>query len=118
MDDKCLTSWESQRSFCFSQECPALHQGVLFDLEIVGVWHDGAMRITVDIPDALYRELMARATTEKRSVKELILRSVETELRLLRTKKGARVTLPLIRSKRPGSLRIDNEKIFEIIPFP
>jgi hypothetical protein len=76
------------------------------------------MRITIDIPDALYRELMAKVAREKRSVKKLILQSVETGLRFRGTKKGHRVTLPLIRSKRPASLRLDNAKIFESIPFP
>jgi hypothetical protein len=76
------------------------------------------MRITIDIPEALYRQLMARAAREKRSVKALILQSVETMLHSPQTKKGHRVTLPLIRSKRPGSLEIDNEKIYQIISFP
>lgn len=76
------------------------------------------MRIMVDIPDARYRELMAKATREKRSVEELILQSVESGLRLPRAKKVRGVTLPLIRSKRSRALRIDNAKIFEIIPFP
>ena len=76
------------------------------------------MRITIDIPDMLYRQLIAKAVSEKCPVKELILQSLETELRLRPTKKGRRVTLPLVRSKRPGSLRIDNAKIFETIPFP
>src|SRR6266513_1545811 len=39
------------------------------------------MRTSVDIPDALYRELKSKAAREKRSVKELILRGVEVELR-------------------------------------
>jgi len=34
------------------------------------------MRTSVDIPDALYRELKSKAAREKRSVKELILRGV------------------------------------------
>jgi hypothetical protein len=76
------------------------------------------MRIAIDIPDGLYRQLMAKAAREKRFVEELIIRSVGRKLRLRRTKKGTRVTLPLIRSKQPGSLEIDNAKIFEIIPFP
>jgi hypothetical protein len=63
-------------------------------------------------------QLMAKAAREKRSIEKLILRSVETGLRLPRAKKGPRVTFPLIRSKQPGSLEIDNAKIFEIIPFP
>lgn len=76
------------------------------------------MLITVDIPDVLYRQLVAKAAREKRSVKDLILRSIETGLRLPQAKKGPRVRFPLIRSKRPGSLEIDNEKIYQIISFP
>jgi len=75
------------------------------------------MRTTVDIPDALYRELKGKAASEGRSVKKLILRGVEGEL-CVGPKKGRRVSLPIVRSKRPGSLRLDNARIFEIIPFP
>jgi hypothetical protein len=76
------------------------------------------MRTTVDIPDPLYRELKGKAATEGRSVKQLILRGVEAELKSNPRKQGRRVSLPIIRSKRPGSLRLDNAKIYEIIPFP
>ena len=76
------------------------------------------MRTTVDIPDALYRELKAKAAREKRSVKELVLRGVEGELRIPARKKKRRLKLPLIRSKRPGSLEVDNDKIYDLISFP
>ena len=76
------------------------------------------MRTTVDIPDPLYRELKGKAADEGRSVKELILRGVEGELQLIPRKRGRRVSLPLVRSKRPGAVRLDNAKIFEVIPFP
>jgi hypothetical protein len=76
------------------------------------------MRTTVDIPDALYRELKGKAAVEGRSVKELILRGVEAEL-TPRRKGGSRpVSLPIVPSKRPGSRPLDNARIFEIIPFP
>jgi hypothetical protein len=76
------------------------------------------MRTTVDIPDALYQELKTKAAREKRSVKELVLRSVEAELRPRKSKKGRRVTLPLVRSKWPGKLEVDNERIYDLISFP
>ena len=76
------------------------------------------MRTTVDIPDALYRELKAKAARDGRSVKELILRSVEGELHKPVRDRGRRITRTLVPSKRPGTLKIDNEGIFEIIPFP
>jgi hypothetical protein len=75
------------------------------------------MRTTVDIPDPLYRELKGKAASEGCSVKELILRGVEQELRVRSGRRG-RVRLPIVESKRPGTLKLDNAKIFEIIPFP
>ena len=76
------------------------------------------MRTTVDIPDVVYRELKAKALGENRSVKELILRGVETVLRSKSVNKSKRISLPLVRSKRPGSLEVDNDKIYDLISFP
>ena len=76
------------------------------------------MRTTVDIPDSLYRDLKSKAANEGKTVKELILRSVEAELRKRSGRPRRPVSLPLIRSKKPGTLELDNAKIFEIIPFP
>jgi hypothetical protein len=75
------------------------------------------MRTTVDIPDPLYRELKGKAASEGRSVKELILRAVELQLRMPPKKTGRRRP-PVIDSDKPGSLDLDNAKIYEIIPFP
>jgi hypothetical protein len=76
------------------------------------------VRTTVDIPDPLYRELKGKAASEGRSVKDLILRSVEQELKSRRGRSKRRVSLPIVPSKRPGTLNLDNARIFEIIPFP
>jgi predicted CopG family antitoxin len=76
------------------------------------------VRTTVDIHDALYRELKSKAAREKRSVKELILRGVEVELRARQKKHSRRVVFPLVPSKVAGKLDIDNARIFEFIPFP
>ena len=43
---------------------------------------------------------------------------VEGELRRPARKKKRRLKLPLIRSKRPGSLEVDNDKIYDLISFP
>lgn len=75
------------------------------------------MRTTVDIPDALYRELKKKAAHEGQTVKELVLRGVELQLRATK-KKTARRQPPVIESDSPGSLDLDNAKIYEIIPFP
>jgi hypothetical protein len=76
------------------------------------------MRTTVDIPDALYRELKSKAAREKVTVKQLILRGVQVELKGRVTKRKRRVTFPIIRSKNPGTLEIDNAKICQLISFP
>ena len=72
----------------------------------------------MDIPDPTYRQLKARAALRGCSVKDLILRGVEVELNgEKRTPTKGRVALPLIRSKRPGWLMLDNNNIHEIL-FP
>ena len=76
------------------------------------------MRTTVDIPDPLYRQLKTKAASEGRSVKELILRGVQAELDQRKEKRSQRIIPPIIKSKKPGTLKLDNAKIFEIIPFP
>jgi hypothetical protein len=76
------------------------------------------MRTTVDIPDPVYRRLKSRAVSEGSSAKELILRAVQLILKDGPRKPGKRVKLPLIKSKQPGTLNLDNDRIFEIISFP
>jgi hypothetical protein len=75
------------------------------------------MRTTVDIPDPVYRQLKGKAASEGRSVKEIILRAVQLEIHT-HPKKIAKRKAPVIKSKHPGTLLLDNDKIFEIIPFP
>lgn len=72
----------------------------------------------MDIPDPVYRRLKSRAASEGSSAKELILRGVEQILRKSRRKFHRKVKLPIVRSKRPGALRLNNAKIYEIISFP
>lgn len=72
----------------------------------------------MDIPDPVYRRLKTRAASEGSSAKELILRGVEQILRKSRRKFHRKVKLPIVRSKRPGALRLNNAKIYEIISFP
>jgi len=76
------------------------------------------MRTTVDIPDPMYRRLKSAAALHGCSVKDLVLRGVRAELQSPRSKrKRKKVKLPIIDSKRPGSLKLTNRKINEIL-FP
>jgi hypothetical protein len=76
------------------------------------------MRTTVDIPDRLYRRLKTRAANEGTSAKSLILSGVEQVLEEPRHAPSERVTLPLVRSKRPSQLRLDNARIYDVIALP
>lgn len=76
------------------------------------------MRTTIDIPDPMYRRLKARAAKEGRSVKSLILQGTEQVLASNASPQRRAVRLPLVRSKRPGTLRLDNARIYDAISFP
>lgn len=77
------------------------------------------MRTTVDIPDAIYRELKARAAREGTSVKQVILRGVKREMGLQQPEKPSKgLRFPLLKSKQPGSLKLGEEGVYEYIPFP
>lgn len=65
----------------------------------------------------MYRRLKTRAALESRPAKELILRGVEQILKGRERKPHRRVKLPIVCSRRPGKLRLDNAKIYEIL-FP
>ena len=75
------------------------------------------MRTTVDIPDGIYRQLKSRAAREGSSTRALILRGVKHVLNGDRGKTGTRVSLPIIRSKRPGTVALNNAAIYDIA-FP
>jgi hypothetical protein len=76
------------------------------------------MRTTIDIPDAMYRRLKARAAEEGRPAKTLILQGVEQVLKSPGGTAGKPVTLPIVKSTRPGSIRINNARIYDVISFP
>jgi hypothetical protein len=75
------------------------------------------MRTTVDIPDVTYRHLKARAARDGQTVKALILQGVEHVLAPA-SATNRKVRLPLVPSKRPGALRLDNARIYDVISFP
>jgi hypothetical protein len=76
------------------------------------------MRTTIDIPDTIYRRLKIRAAGEGISAKELILRALQLILKEGHRKSQRRIKLPLILSKQPGTLEIDNARIYDLISFP
>ena len=49
---------------------------------------------------------------------QLALTGVEQVLKATPAGTGRRVTLPLVKSRRPGALRIDNAQIYDVISVP
>jgi hypothetical protein len=76
------------------------------------------MKIKIDIPDFLYAQLRRRAAAEAITVSTLIVRAIEPVIGERNLKSKRRVKLPIVRSKRPGKLRIDSAKIYNVISFP
>jgi hypothetical protein len=76
------------------------------------------MRTTIDVPDAKYRLLKSKAASEGTTVKELVLRGVDVVLSAEATPRKRSLKLPLILSEEPGSLHLDNDRIYDLIGFP
>ena len=76
------------------------------------------MRTTVDIPDTKYRLLKSRAASEGTTVKAMVMRGVDVVLSEEKNPRQRRLKLLLVKSKRPASLEIDNERIYDLIGFP
>ncbi len=76
------------------------------------------MRTTVDIPDETYRRLKMKAVREGRTVRQLVLRGIHREIDESPAKPVKRLSEPILKSYSPGSIRIDNEQVYDIIGFP
>jgi hypothetical protein len=73
------------------------------------------MRTTIDIPDTKYRQLKSKAASEGTTVKALVLKGVEVVLTQKPSTLRKPLKLPLVKSSRPGSIDIDNERIYDLI---
>jgi hypothetical protein len=76
------------------------------------------MRTTLDIPDTKYRRLKTKAAREGTSVRQIVLRSIDMELESGTARKVKRLAQPVLKSYAPGSIRLDNEQIYDLIGFP
>lgn len=75
------------------------------------------MRTTIDIPDETYRALKVKAAREGRTFGEIALQALQRELQESSAKPAGKFEIPVIRSKRPGTLKLTPEQIDEIA-FP
>lgn len=76
------------------------------------------MRTTVDIPDETYRKLKVKAAQEGQAVRQIVLRGIVREIEQPAAKPLRRLKEPILKSYAPGSIRIDNEQIYDLIGFP
>ena len=75
------------------------------------------MRTTIVIPDDLFRRVKATAALEGKSLRDFILQAVRYEMdrRIDHRTPESRVKLPLVPSKRPGSLRVTGALVDAIL---
>lgn len=74
------------------------------------------MRTTIDLPDRVFRKAKAVASLEGVTLKQLITRAIEHELEAgTPNLSPKRVSLPIVKSKRPGSVRVTSERIASIL---
>jgi len=69
------------------------------------------MRTTVDLPDALFRQVKSVAALKGSTLKEFIQDALQQAVASGRGVRRHKVRLPLIRSKHPGALRLTNADI-------
>ncbi len=67
--------------------------------------------------DTVKKSRTGKPGGRKRAAKKPILHTAEIEPSS-RRQKNRGVVLPLVRSGQPGTVALDNAKIFDIIPFP
>lgn len=76
------------------------------------------MRTTLDIPDAAYRRLKIKAATDGVTIREIALRGILREIDEPAVVSLPRLAEPILKSYAPGSIDIDNERIYDLIGFP
>jgi hypothetical protein len=73
------------------------------------------VRTTVEIPDDLFRQIKLRAIEQRVTLKEFLVRAAESALARGAGEPRARISFPLVPSRRPGSLRsLTNAEIDEL----
>ncbi len=71
------------------------------------------MRTTVEIPDHILRRAKSAAALEGRSFKQYLLDALQSQLARSadRAEKKRRVTLPLVPSRVPGSVKLTGDDV-------
>jgi hypothetical protein len=74
------------------------------------------VRITLDLPDATFRQLKSLAARRGTTLKQVLRSAVEREI-LAATERpaGRRITVPVLKSQEPGALNLTNSEIEEFL---
>lgn len=72
------------------------------------------MRTTIDLSDELYSHLRTLAAERGTSIKALIHDAVRSMLTAKRASAKGDADFPMIRSKRPGSVKLTSEMIHDV----
>lgn len=75
------------------------------------------MRITIDLPDEVYRNLKTLAAKRGGTIRQILLEGLDLVQRESHRPKK-RFELPVVRSGRADKLEINSEKIYDLIGFP
>ncbi|MBI3683462.1 MAG: hypothetical protein HY235_24065 [Acidobacteria bacterium] len=74
------------------------------------------MRTTLDLPDATFRRLKARAAEQGVTLKHLLRVALERELeRANELQQHKKIRFPVLRSKEPGKLKLTNADIENLL---
>ena len=73
------------------------------------------MRTTLDLPDETFQELKALAARRGVTLKWILRRAVENELKRLPPPGHRRIRFPILKSKEPASLDLTNAEIEELL---
>ena len=73
------------------------------------------MRTTVDLPDPLFRQMKAHAALLGISIKNFITTAIESQIATTESGDDYSVDLPLIHSKKPGTLHLTNAEIEDLL---
>ena len=69
------------------------------------------MRTTIEIPDGLFRRTKRAALEQGETIKEIVIRALRREVDENHATPLRRVEFPLIRTDRPGSVKVTNAEI-------
>jgi len=77
------------------------------------------MRTTIDLPDSLFKKMKAMAALRGMKMREYVMEVLEKALtpskRSHSGRKRREVKFPLIRRKKPGTIRYSNEQLEDLM---